>query len=376
MTLLRSLALLVYILIGHLSAQTFTVLHTFTGTPDGSYPQAGVTLSSSGDLYGITSSGGQQGRGVIYKIDQFGNEAILHNLTNHDGCCAYAGLSLDSSGNLYGTTVGDAIGTEGGIFRLRTSGKFDLLHTFGADGDDPESNLLKTPGGILYGTTVYGGYMDNGIVFSINPKTRAYTVVHEFMGSDGAFPSGNLVADSAGNIYGATAGGGDFGHGVVYQLAPSGSVTVLHSFLIDGMSGAGPLGGLIMGRDRALYGTTAQGGQFGFGTIFRLTLDGQETELYSFGESSPDGAVPFSSVIQDSSGNLYGTTYQGGTMGHGSVYEFDTTGKLTLLHSFTLGTDGENPIAGLTSDSLGNLYGTTSKGSGSSFYGTVFVVTP
>jgi uncharacterized repeat protein (TIGR03803 family) len=168
------------------------------------------------------------------------------------------------------------------------------------------------------------------------------TVLHSFTGSDGAFPLAGLIADSAGNLYGTTVSGGTggcsqgAGCGVVFKVSPSGTETVLYSFT-GGSDGAFPEAGLIADRAGNLYGTTNRGGGSGGGVVFKLSSSGTETVLYSFTGGS-DGRNPQAGLIADSAGNLYGTT-EGGGSGNGVVFKLSLGGTETVLHSFT-GSDG------------------------------------
>ncbi|MGH9205494.1 MAG: choice-of-anchor tandem repeat GloVer-containing protein, partial [Acidimicrobiales bacterium] len=241
----------------------------------------------------------------------------------------------DSSGNLYGTTfqggvVGgctDGLGC-GTVFRLSPGGTETVLHafTFSSEGYGPNGPLIADSSGNLYGTTYSDGASGNGVVFKLTPG-GTYTVLHTFTGgSDGANPAGDLIADSSGNLYGTTRGGGasgsgcgGFGCGTVFKLSPGGTLTVLYSFT-GGSDGEGPVGNLIADSKGNLYGTTLLGGgpgcgQFGLGcgVVFKLSPSGTETVLHIFTGGS-DGGAPFAGLIADSSGNLYGTTFQGGAL--------------------------------------------------------------
>jgi uncharacterized repeat protein (TIGR03803 family) len=200
-----------------------------------------------------------------------------------------------------------------------------VLHTFtaGPDGRNPEGGLVADSAGNLYGTTLAGGAYDYGTVFKL-ARTRFETVLYSFQwgstgGSDGANPSGNLVRDGAGNLYGTTQIGGSpdpcfqVGCGIVFKLDPSGRETVLHAFN-DEPDGANPVTGVVRDAAGNLYGTTyvgGPGGLSGFGTVFMLDATGQETVLYRF-TGGLDGAYPYGSLLLDPSGNLYGTTSTGG----------------------------------------------------------------
>jgi uncharacterized repeat protein (TIGR03803 family) len=204
-------------------------------------------------------------------------------------------------------------------------------------------------------------------------------------GADGSSPFAGVIMDSSGNLYGTTLFGGSSDQGTVFKLDTSGNETVLHNFS-GGADGAQPLGGLIMDASGNLYGTTRLGGsstsgncRSGCGTVFKLNASANyaETVLHAF--NFTDGAIPGAGLIMNASSNLFGTTEQGGSSGCGgsgcgTVFKVDASGNETVLHSFT-GTDGQFPTAGVTMDGSGNLYGTTFNGGSSGFLGTVFKIT-
>ena len=196
------------------------------------------------------------------------------------------------------------------------------------------------------------------------------TVLYSFTGgTDGNTPYSGVIRDEAGNLYGTTVGGGAFGSGVVYKVEPWGKETVLYSFCSQPncADGASPSAGVIRDSAGNLYGTTAGAGAHGKGTVFKLDpASGKETVLYSF-TGGPDGAQPVASLIRDDDGNLYGTASTGGDLskrctsfmpGCGVVFEIDPAGKQTVLYTFTGEADGANPYSALLKAS-GNLYGTT-----------------
>ncbi len=197
-------------------------------------------------------------------------------------------------------------------------------------------------------------------------------------GDDGANPVGVVIADKTGNLYGTTAFGGAYANGVVFKLAPDGTETVLYSFT-GSSDGALPFAGVIMDQSGNLYGTTLEGGDYGAGNIFEVTPNGSETTLYSFTCQS-DGCLPNAGLTEDKSGNFYGTTWYGGANFDGNVYKLAPDGTLTTLYSFAGGNDGFEPYAGVIFDKAGNLYGATAYGGGTgclgSGCGTVFKLTP
>jgi uncharacterized repeat protein (TIGR03803 family) len=205
------------------------------------------------------------------------------------------------------------------------------------------------------------------------------SVLYSFQGgSDGIYPQGALFRDSAGNVYGTTYQGGipgANGYGTVFKLAPDGTETVLHAFAGKPGDGANPNAGFIADKQGNLYSTTINDGANTGGAVFEIAADGTETLLYSFcaQENCADGRTPYGGVIADKKGNLYGTTYEGGTNDYGTVFKLAPDGTETVLHAFTGGSDGSYPDAGLIMKD-GNLYGTTYDGGGGSSSGTVFEV--
>ena len=253
-----------------------------------------------------------------------------------------------------------------------------VLYSFtnSPDGAFPSGRLVRDKAGNLYATTVQGGSSGSGTVFMVDPIGQE-TVLHSFTNSpDGALPEAGVVRDRAGNLYGTTVIGGSSNSGTVFMVDPIGKETVLHSFT-NSPDGASPEAGVIRGEEGNLYGTTVSGGAFGYGTVFKLETTGKETVLHSF-TNSPDGAGPDAGLVRDKVGNFYGTTHGGGAFGYGTVFKLDATGEETVLHSFTY-SDGAFPDAGLIRDEAGNLYGTTSGGGlvcGLHGCGTVFKVDP
>ena len=350
-----------------------------TTYPKGSGPGAGVIRDSAGNLYGTTSGGGTVDMGVVYKVDTTGHERVLHTFTGPDGDEPFAGVIADSDGNLYGTTVGGGTGNAGVVFQVDTAGQETVLYNFtgGADGSWPNA-VIRDPAGNLYGSTVYGGTANAGVVFKLDAAGK-YTVLYTFTGgADGNEPNA-VTRDSAGNLYGTTYQGGTAGFGVVFKLEPARQApwpeTVLYTFT-GGADGGEPLeeyGALIQDSAGNLYGTTYQGGTANVGVVFKLEPASQapwpETVMYSF-TGGADGGYPGAGVIRYPSGNLYGTTEFGGDLscgqgsgsGCGVVFKVSPTGQETVLYTFTGGADGAVPLAGVIRDSAGNLYGTTYEG--------------
>jgi uncharacterized repeat protein (TIGR03803 family) len=211
----------------------------------------------------------------------------------------------------------------GTAFKISVSGSESILYSFGVapDGEEPEAGLIMDSAENLYGTTEAGGvHGGDGTVFKIASGTE--TVLYSFGASatDGQQPEADLIMDSAGNLYGTTAGGGANGHGTIFKIGPSGTETILYSFGASATDGQAPFAGLIMDSAGNFYGTTDGGGANGDGTVFKISTSGTETVLYSFGANAIDGQNPTAGLIMDSAGNLYGTTYAGGAKGWGTVF--------------------------------------------------------
>jgi len=248
-----------------------------------------------------------------------------------------------------------------------------VLYSFtgGADGANPCAALIRDTEGNLYGTTWVGGADGQGTVFEVTP-TGTERVLHSFAANaDGAEPCAALVRDAEGNLYGTTYLGGFFG-GTVFKVAPTGTETVLYSFAGE-PDGANPYAALVQDGQGNLDGTTIFGGVSDYGTVFELTPTGAQKVLYNFGGAH--GENPYAALALDGQGNFYGTTYFGGAHGHGTVFEVTRIGTEKVLHSFAAGADGAGPFAGLVRDTAGTLYGTTIFG-GVSGHGTVFEITP
>ncbi len=350
-----------------------TVLHAFVGSGDGRTPLAGVVRDAAGNLFGTASRGGPAGQGMVFKVDTNGQETVLYDFPGkRDGAKPRAGLAVDGAGNLYGTT---SAGGDGTVFKVDASGKYSLVYMFASaqDGKSPYAAVTLDPAGNIYGTTYTGGanFSDGGTVFKLDASGKE-TVLHSFglSTSDGASPAAGVTLDAAGNLYGTTLQGGNAGCfiysgcGIVYKLDASGNESILYAFT-GGADGGNPLGGVTLDAAGNVYGTTSDGGSAsgtsGNGVVFKIAATGQMSVLYTF-TGGADGGTPEAGMIFGPDGNLYGTTYIGGTTGHGVVFKLSLAGQLTVLYSFTGGADGGNPLAGVIFDSAGNLYGTTAAG--------------
>ena len=361
---------------------TLRILHLFRGGTDGAAPRGGVVADQSGNLYGTTRGGGAFGFGTVFKLSPSGILQTLHSFDYVDGADPVAGVALDDLGNVYGTTLGGS--NSGVVFKITSDGTETILHEFtgGADGDAPFAGLLIDKQENLFGTTEFGGTTcvqaggGCGIVFQISP-TGTETILYRFKGDpDGSFPIASLNSDKAGNLYGTTTSGGgsgncSFGCGTVFKLSPDGTETILHAFA-GGDEGFWPNSKLAMDKEGNFYGTTLYGGASNVGTVFKLAPNGTFATLRSF-NGRPDGANPLG-LTKDKEGNLYGVGMNGGTKDDGIVFELAVDGTETILAN--LGPKVKSPDGRLLRDSVGNFYG-TSEGSThtkSNQRGTVFVI--
>lgn len=344
---------------------------------NGAFPIAGVTLDSAGNLYGTTESGGAFGFGTVFKLSTSGVETVLYSFQGGtDGNEPEGGVILDSAGNLYGTTYQGGAYKMGTVFKVSVGGGETVLHSFpgGTDGANPNASLVFDSAGNLYGTTIGGGSASCiggcGTVFKVS-STGEEAVLYAFTqtNDDGGHPNGALIFDSAGNIYGTTQAGGANADGTVFKLSSTNEETVLYSFK-GGTDGQAPYDALVQDSAGNLYGTTRYGGgTTNYGTIFRLSTKGVET-VFSF-KTITAGVNTFAGLVRDSAGNLYGTTPYGGVNISGNVFKLSPGGK-EILYSFKTQGDGNTPQGGVIRDSEGNLYGTTEQGGNG--FGTVFKI--
>ena len=331
-----------------------TVLHNFGRGTDGSGPADRLVFDSAGNLYGTTYYGG-------------GSNCI-------GGCGTVFQLRPPA--------VPGGAWTESLIYR------FQELYR----GLIPEGGLITDSAGNLYGTTLSGG-LGGGTVFELSPTTGLWTerILYAFgsNNSDGAAPSAALILDSSGNLYSTTSQGGTSNAGTVFELSPQTSggwrFKILHNFKGDTTDGSGPLGNLLFDSAGNLYGSASLGGAHDLGTLFELkpSTGGSWTEhvLYNFGVNAADGAVPVGGLLFDAAGNLFGVTNQGGMHGEGTLFEMTRVNGVwteQVLHNFGHGTDGRFPSGGLLFSPAGNIYGTCTYGgayfSKSKVSGTVFEV--
>jgi uncharacterized repeat protein (TIGR03803 family) len=394
-------------LMGASASAQESVLFSFNNQ-DGNEPLAGLVSDASGNLYGTTFYGGAYGVGTVFELTrrEIGwTETVLYNFndTGNDGFFPNSRLSFDAAGNLYGTTFFGGDFEVGTVYKLSPAAgggwTETIAHSFdtnGGDGHYPHGGVLVDASGNLYGTTGNGGTNNDGTVYKVAPAAGGgwtESVLHSFVGSDGANPYSSLVMDGWGNLYGTTASGGSSsactdGCGTVFEVSQTAgggwTEKVLHSF--NNTDGANPGDGVIFDNAGNLYGTA--GGQTGTGPVFELTQttggDWREEILYTFNSSGANGMNP-TTLTFDAAGNLYGPVESGGAFNNGAIFELRkaASGKWSqkLLHSFSpIDGNGAFPGPGLVLDSAGNLYGVTLMGGEPSQCfngcGTVFEITP
>ena len=415
------------------AAGTYTDLHDFGGSivnadgstgPDGGSSNSRVTVDAAGNLYGTTPSGGPFGGGILWKLTPAGVYTDLHDFGGTitpdgvdpivDGYSPHAPITITNSGSMYGTTQNGGVNGNGIVWEITAAGDYLDLHDFGGtvtnadsstgqDGIASQSSVTIDSSGNLYGTAQAGGEFSHGMVWEITADGE-YRDLHDFAGLDGATPQGGVKLDGAGNIYGTTSQGGvnspDLSSvgGVLWEITTAGDFEDLHDFGgttvnsndLSGADGAGPIGDLTFDAAGNLYGATLGGGgaaQTIFiwwagsmttgGMVWELSSTRVYSDLHDFGGNltSPTGATyvdgfyPFDGVTLDTSGNIYGTASWGGANQFaGIVWKIDATGAYKILHDFggnatttngTLVEDGSSPLAGVAIDASGNLYGNT-----------------
>jgi uncharacterized repeat protein (TIGR03803 family) len=346
-----------------IQAQTFTTLYSFTGQKDGGVPYAGLITDEAGDLYGTTSTAGAYGSGTVFELKKNGRMVVLHSFTGgRDGGTPYAALVRDAAGNLYGTTLSGGSHGDGTVFKIDAQGKETVLHSFSqasGNGESPVAGLFRDKSGNLFGTTQIGGNFGVcpppgcGTAFRLNLANKEHSL--SFNSTDGATPYAGLIEDAEGNLYGTTTDRNGSSQGTVFKIDKTFRLTVLYRFS-GSTDGSYPDASLVRDSTGNLYGTTYLGGASGWGTVFKVDKTGQETILHSF-TNNPDGAFPDSALVFDAQGNLYGTTVSGGVHGGGTIFELSHTGTVTVLHSFDF-SDGAQPSCTLLRDKAGDLYGT------------------
>jgi uncharacterized repeat protein (TIGR03803 family) len=324
-----------------------------------------LILDAAGNLYGTTIAGGPAGDGSVFEINPGTNTlSTLATFNGSNGNLPADGLSVDAAGNLYGTTVHGGSYDHGTVFEVPLgSGSISTLATFNvSNGSDPYDGVIADAAGNLYGATYAGGSANLGTIFKLDSKTKVLSTVATFTGDNGSNPDTVLTTDAFGNLYGTTANGGSNGQGTIFKLAPgSGQVTTLAAF--NGADGENPgyENKVVLGTGGNVFTTATFGGQNSYGTVAEAAAGSAiAVQLAAFNGSN--GAYPVGGLISDSAGNLFGETYSDSTARFGKVFEIAVGSTTVQVIAAFDGLSLTEPQAGLTIDGAGNLYGTTSEG--------------
>ena len=363
----------------------YSSLYSWQTYTQGDLPYGPLVQAPDGQLYGAESGGGPDsvpgystGSGGLYSLTTEGTFNQLSNFVDCNNGQQPTNLILGADGNYYGTTLnGGRYGT-GSIFKATPAGTLTSIYAFPSAYEMTATHATLTSGidGKLYGTaysSYYGTSPSAGYIFELG-FNGTMTVLYTFTGgSDGGTPQGALVQGPDGNFYGTTTGGGSAGFGTFFKITPSGNLTTLCSFPFSYSAATGCQAELLVGADGNFYGTTYAAGSYGFGTVFQLTPTGGLTLVHTFTGNADDGYC-LGGLVQLADGNLYGTTSGVGSH-YGTVFKVSPSGTFQTIHTFNNSTDGGNPHAGLLSIGDGNLYGVT-EGGGPGLGGTVYSITP
>ena len=348
-------------------------LYSFSGF-DGGMPSGELAQDAEGNLYGTTQYGGSYSRGTVFRVDRSGTLTTLHSFDSTTGAYPQAGLIRGLDGYFYGTTTSGGANGYGTLFRLTTNGALSTLAAFTYQGGYyPRGGLLQLANGDLYGTTASGGSNYNGSVFRCTTNGALSSIGTFPYSTNGYSPQSGLALGADGALYGTTRSGGPGGgQGTVFRITTNGSMTRLATFY--GTNGSSPSGRLALGDDGQVYGTTYSGGSNYYGTVFRVSTNAMLTTVAAFGYSV--GAYPETGLRRAANGSFYGTARSGGYYGRGTVFQISLPGTIAALMSFD-GTNGIAPQAVPAEGADGSLYvtaaygGPSSGGASSSGNGTV-----
>ncbi len=333
-----------------------------------------LTIHAQNVLIGLTSNGSIDGKGTAFSIKTNGTAFSVMKGFSDWGNSANGSLFKNDDGNFYGMTSRGGTNNAGTIFMMTPSGKVTMLWQFNYnnDGAYPDGELIKGPDGYLYGLTSAGGLNSYGTIFKISTSGNFSVIKHLGLSADGSSPHGHLTLASDGNFYGITYGGGSFSGGTVFKLTPGGVYSVIHQ--IDRTTeGGNAYGSLTEGKDGNLYAITYGGGTYNYGTIFKITKAGVLTVLKHLNGNS-DGGSSESDLTEAKDGSFYGTCYGGGQFGSGTIFKITKAGAYTVVRNFSAATDGGYPYSGLMQDTDDNFYGITRSG-GSKSGGTIYKLT-
>lgn len=368
-TIISESALLL-LLVSPSSAQVFSTLYSFTGQSTSAYPvYVTPAQGRDGHLAGTTSDATVSTGGSLFRLSTSGAASFPHVFDSSTGSDPFGGVTLASDGSFYGTTGFGGSMNNGVLFRMMPNGEYTVLQEFqgGADGALPGAPPIEGLDLGLYGTT-NGNAATAATIYKYTPSTGAFTTLYQFDQAHGQFVTAPLIQATDGNLYGTAYQGGANNCGSVFKLTTLGTLLWYYSFPC-GQGGANPVGPVVQASDGNFYGTTSQGGSIGYGSVFKLSRNGVISILYSFKGSPSDGSSPFAGLVQATDGKLYGATSGGGTSNTGTLFQITTTGSYKLLYN--LNTHTSNPVGTLSQHTNGVLYGTAEFG-GKFGFGTVY----
>ena len=348
------------------ATNVFVKLEDFNGVNNGALPYESVFQASNGKLYGMTTQGGTNDAGVIYKYD-----LSTQNLTKEldfdgsgNGGAPRGKLLQASNGKLYGMTYYGGTNGYGVLFEYDfATSTYTKKLDFGAlYGENPPGSLIEISDGMLYGMTVSGGVEDKGILFKYDPGNETFTKLLDFYGNDfGENPYGSLVEATNGKLYGMTRSGGEIGtNGILFEYEPVNGIFLKKFDFLRAPEGSNPYGSLLQASNGKVYGMTSEGGDYNSGTIFEYDPVAKTYSIIYDFDWYNTGGFPRGSLIQASNGNLYGMTCHGGASSYGALFGYDpATDTYTKLHDFDGVNYGSSPYGNLLQASNNKLYGLT-----------------
>ena len=349
--------------VGTASAQTYTVLHAFNSDSAGpqDFTYAGyIVQGRDGNLYGLSDGGGTSNGGTFFRVTPTGMETTLFSFDGTHGAVPDLGLTLGSDGNFYGAAITGGSSGHGVVYKLTPAGANTVLHNFTntTDGSAPNAPPVQAKDGSYYGTT---NFFPGSTLYKVS-SAGVFKTLRTMTAAEGWDPSFILGTD--GILHGSAGQGGANGDGTLFKVTTAGVYTVLHNF--TGTDGNMPFRPLVQATDGSFYGITAAGGTTNDGVIYKITSGGVFSVLHNL-NGATDGRNSEAGLMQASDGNLYGTTFTGGTLGGGTIFKITTTGVFTVVHTFDISnvSNGENPASNLGQHTNGLLYGDTHGGPGS-----------
>lgn len=356
---------------------SYQIKNEFLNNPEGNAPRSNLVAASDGYYYGITSAGGFQNAGTLFRYSAVAGIEILHHLNpGTEGSGARGDIIEISNGIFVGTTFSGGENGVGTLFKYSVSGGLSVLHQFtSSSGGNPTGAIAYAPlSEEIFGTCSSGGDFNAGVCFSY-AVSNGYEVIHHFEGdAGGSYPQGGVIRATDGMLYGTTQYGGAHSQGSIFRLNPaSDDFTVLYDLNSTTGDGRYPFGNLLESSPGVFLGTCSEGGANGSGTLFKILADGTFTRLKSL-QPTQNGAFPKAGLGKSDGGQFYGVTEFGGLYGYGTLFTISEDGTFAKLHDFNYTQDGSSPVGGLISDGNGNMIGAAT-GGGANNHGTLYKVT-